>query len=335
MHDDTGHGGLPGLNMGSIQSLGIMNALKTGDPKLDMILALLMPFALSYLLTFAGNAIKFIKNALNRYWYGEPMMHYHERRISHRSQFNTQEGYRMNLDEDTKNETLIKALKLYLHTNVDMKLKQADVDLTEVQGRHRYGLTIAGVLSKCRIVKNPPANQWHKLGQHGKPPALVELKIEDYEKTNNEDTDNEQGSAQRDDRGSGDKNVQVKTFRFRSLNGKAIDDFLDAAYTWYIEELRKSEDTSRYYYDLEADECLSATSSRKQRFYTRFKLSSDKTFDSLFFPEKGTILRLVDNFMGKTGKYAIRVSCLFARLAPMCHISGCSCFLSISIGVSP
>lgn len=319
-----GSGGLPGFNMGSIQSLGIINALKTGDPKLDMILALLLPFALNFLLTSVANILKFVKNAWNRYFYKD-IPNYHERCISHRSQYNDQEGYRMNL-EDNKNDILINALKLFLDAKVDMKLKTANVDLTESPGERNYGLTIASTLSKCHIVKNPPASQWHKLGEYGKPSALVELKIKNQEDISN-NNNGKPGSQ-----GSGGRTVEVKTFCLRSLKGQAVDDFLDTAYKWYIDELRKSEDTSRYFYDLEADERPLATrnSNLHRRNYTRFRLSNEKTFDSLFFPEKDAILRLVGNFMDKKGKYAIRVSRSSIDEWGIFHICDCSCLLLIA-----
>jgi len=40
--------------------------------------------------------------------------------------------------------------------------------------------------------------------------------------------------------------------------------------------------------------------------YKRYTLSDEKSFDSLFFPEKESLLDLVDHFRAKTGKYAIK-----------------------------
>ena len=37
----------------------------------------------------------------------------------------------------------------------------------------------------------------------------------------------------------------------------------------------------------------------------RYELSSEKTFDSLFFPEKANLLYLLDHFSNKTGKFAV------------------------------
>lgn len=312
--------------MGSIQSLGIINALKTGDARIDMIIALLMPLAVNFLLTSGRQLLKKIQEAWKR-WLGQDIKNtpYHERTITYRSQHN-QEGnysYTTSADrEDVKNSILLKAIRLYLHHTVDLNLKRAEVDLTELddkssQGslrRHIYSRTIAGVLSRYKIIKNPPAQEWHKLGVFGdteKPMkgSLVELQVEHQDTANGG-----QSSGGGNSDGSGDKkNVQVMRFRFRSLDGGAIDDFIQRAYNWYLEELRKSEDTkTRYYYDLQSESSgrwgsdNNGTNDSQQCKYTRFELSSEKTFDSLFFPEKEPVLQLVENFVNKKGKYAIK-----------------------------
>mmetsp|Transcript_36841 Transcript_36841/g.75074 ORF Transcript_36841/g.75074 Transcript_36841/m.75074 type:complete len:366 (+) Transcript_36841:1215-2312(+) len=291
--------------MGSIQSLGVMNALKTGDPKIDMILALLLPFALNFLLTFAKNALKFINRVWTGYWYEHgPEIVYHERTISHTSQFNAQDGYHQSLDGNTRNSTMVEALKQYLHVKVDLKLTKASVDLTPPPGQ-THSLSEAAKISRCRLVKNPPSKQWHKLGEHGKPPAvaLVEVMIK-------EDSEGNGGAGDGGGGGDRDRNnnskVQTKTYHFRSRQGPAIDAFLEKAHRWYVAELRSMQDTSRYYYDLNADDSASAVRRSQNRTYTRFKLSDEKTFDSLFFPDKDTITRLVDNFLQGKGKYAVK-----------------------------
>lgn len=302
--------------MGSIQSMGIINALKTGDPKVDMILALLLPFALSFLLNSAKTVAEFLHKQWKKWWQpATSEIRYHERSIEHRTQ-NDSEGYRVNADADIQNSVLIKAIRLYCHKKVDIQLKKADMTLTEMADKtvsgvyhHNSSRTIAGVLRRYHIVKNPPTNEWHKLGQHGKSPALVELKIENQE-SRGDSNDNDSAGRSEDGRNR-NKNVQVTTVRLRSQNGTAIDDFIKAAYDWYLAELRKSEDTSRYYYDLESSAPSYGATARnssgpQQRRYTRFRLSSEKTFDSLFFPEKDSILKLVNSFTKKKGKYAIK-----------------------------
>ena len=36
--------------------------------------------------------------------------------------------------------------------------------------------------------------------------------------------------------------------------------------------------------------------------FLRYKLSDEKTFDSLFFPEKEQLLKILEHFRGKTGQ---------------------------------
>lgn len=42
------------------------------------------------------------------------------------------------------------------------------------------------------------------------------------------------------------------------------------------------------------------------RVYKRYRLSDEKSFSSLFFKEKEMMLKLLDHFANKTGKYGIR-----------------------------
>ncbi len=52
-----------------------------------------------------------------------------------------------------------------------------------------------------------------------------------------------------------------------------------------------------------ADSGDSANSSTAM--YKRYKLSEEKTFASFFHPDKDTMVRLVDQFLNKTGKFSI------------------------------
>lgn len=306
MSEEDHHDGGGGFNMGSIQSMGIINALKTGDPKLDTILALLMPFALNFLLQFAVKVTTFLKDAWTKWWTPQGRItKYHERTITHRSQFNSEEGYTMDVDEDdAKNGVLLKAIRLYLHANVDLSLTRADMTLMEAERvlgrRNNYGSTFVDTLRSYKILKNPPVNEWHKLGLYGsKAPVQVELKVESGDRRN--DGDGGDGDIKK-------HNVKERKYVLRSLKGDAIDAFIETAYEWYIEELRKSEGTAkRYYYELQSQPLgIADRRGRQQRRYTRFELSSEKTFGSLFFPERDSILKLVESFMKKEGKYAIK-----------------------------
>lgn len=53
--------------------------------------------------------------------------------------------------------------------------------------------------------------------------------------------------------------------------------------------------------------------------YKRYKLSEEKTFNTLFFREKETLLKLVDHFASKSGKYSI--SGFPHKLGLLLHVS--------------
>jgi len=74
--------------------------------------------------------------------------------------------------------------------------------------------------------------------------------------------------------------------------------FINEAYQWYLGELRKIEDNSRYLYEMQVRD-------GGGRLYKRYKLSDHKTFRSLFFEEKAILLGMLSHFTNKTGKYAI------------------------------
>ena len=48
-----------------------------------------------------------------------------------------------------------------------------------------------------------------------------------------------------------EKTVVTHLYKFRSTTAGAIDAFVDKTYEWYIEELKKQEDNSRYLYEMQ------------------------------------------------------------------------------------
>jgi DNA replication protein DnaC len=92
------------------------------------------------------------------------------------------------------------------------------------------------------------------------------------------------------------------TLFFTSEGSNSIDTFIDKACKWYLHQLRTLEDNSRYLYELKQP----GNDDEDSRKYKRYQLSDEKTFESLFFQEKEKMLKIVDNFTNKTGKYAIQ-----------------------------
>mmetsp|Transcript_3368 Transcript_3368/g.7041 ORF Transcript_3368/g.7041 Transcript_3368/m.7041 type:complete len:387 (-) Transcript_3368:1299-2459(-) len=303
MMDELNFDNLLNGDHAGIQTMGMLNALRTGDPRIDMILAMCFPFM------------------LKRFWIPQPThTTYHERRIVHTTNHDRW-GYGNDSGEDTQNTLLIKAIDMYLHSQVKLDLQQANLDLTSTEDKNAnvgrrnnyyYGhddndensKTMAGALSKYQIVHRPPINDWHNLGEYGQGGDRAEVSLQIQHVSLDASGNQTNGSSGGGSGGSG--GATVKTYLFTSTSSVAIDKFIDKAYQWYIEELKKLDDNSRYLYELKVtskkeddDDGSSA------RVYTRYRLSDEKTFDSLFFRQKESLLKLIQHFSCRTGKYEI------------------------------
>lgn len=112
----------------------------------------------------------------------------------------------------------------------------------------------------------------------------------------------------------------IVTFRISSNkpNGQElIDSFCNKALQQYKTEQAEKKDDSRYLYTpLFASKTSSSSSNdapppygapqgAPSMLYKRYKLSEDKTFTTFFHPDKEPLLRLLEEFVSKTGKFAI------------------------------
>lgn len=296
-------------DMDGIQTMGIISALKTGNVHMDLMIAMCIPLILRFIF---NNIENLTENVFSKefwvQWYVKKRG-FRERLLVSKSilQTDSWSSGQTSLDHDTQNSVLIKAIRLYIHSKVNLKMDSAYLDLTSTESNKDSNdtcywsddegdedgedKTLVGTLSKYKLVKRPMPNIWHDLGVHGKekPLCKVELQIRESEDT--------VGSNE------SQKQRNTTTYHLRSLGDNSIDDFLQKAYDWYLDELRKLEDNSRHYYELQQingeDEGGSAN-------YKRFKLADEKTFESLFFKSKEAMLKIVKNFTEKTGKYAIK-----------------------------
>ena len=315
-HDQDQGSMFSGMN--GLQAMGIVNALKTGDMWLDMIIAMMIPVAIQFVLRCLG---KLDEHLLARWslfarWYAN-RQNKHTRFIIHRSQRTTW-GSTQNLDEDTRNTVLMKAIQLYLHHKCNLSLNTAFINLTSTEDKkdsynsyNRYddddseseggegnSKSLAGTLSKYKIIKKPPHNAWHVIGKFGHPAAIVKLHISENEINTNDD-----GTKER-------KAQSTTTFQFVSSGATSIDAFIDTAYKWYLTELRKMDDRSRYLYDLKSTSSKATGSDDGENDgasieYNRYKLSDEKTFSSLFFRQKESLINVINHFQQKSGKYAV------------------------------
>ena len=309
--------------MDGLQAMGIVNAMKTGDVRLDMIIAMCIPLLLRMIFSFVERLDSNLPiNVFKRWLQGNTTTKY-SRTIMHRTQ-RTSWGSTNSLDPDTQNSVLIKAIQLYLHHHNILSASSAIVDLTSMNdktGQSNYGYygndddddgdgnddeggrsnkTAAGRLRKYNIVKKAPNNIWQDIGQYGKSNTPVRLFVEEITNDDGNNNNNNNNKSQQ----------CTLVLRFVSTEEDAIDAFINGAYEWYKAELRKNEDHSRYLYELQAGKTSLAEeesgNDNSDFLYKRYRLCEDKTFESLFFRQKDSLLRVVDHFQNKTGKYAIK-----------------------------
>lgn len=306
-----------------VQTMGIVNAMKTGNVVLDMIIAMLIPVIIGGMFTCLTHLQKTIAEIEWRKLFTKRKKMY-ERFIQHSTVTSAYSTTDLGAG-DSQNEILIKAVQLYLDHHGLLKLKKAELELRQLDNddsnnNHYYyynydqdnSTTLADTLAKYKIIKKPMKNIWLDVGKYpstrcSSADGEEKGKGMDYkvnlivtERTENAD-DKEGGAASLKHR------REIRLY-FTSEGEGSIDTFIDRAYTWYIAQLRSLEDDSRYLYELKNSKASGSDEDGNSsgRKYKRYQLSDEKTFESLFFKEKERVLKVVDHFENKTGKYSIK-----------------------------
>mmetsp|Transcript_118049 Transcript_118049/g.329044 ORF Transcript_118049/g.329044 Transcript_118049/m.329044 type:complete len:797 (-) Transcript_118049:94-2484(-) len=319
---------------GSLNAMGAINALRTGNVVVDMMIAMLIPVLFRIMFQWMGDlSNKYYSGELRLdmlfFWKGQLI----ERTIEHKA---TQNLWGDTItDRDTRNNVLMKAIQLYLD-HKQMSWKKSRVSLTSMTQNERpwwWGddddgdeRSPAGKLKKYRLAQKAPNHTWERLGVFGSEPKAEESRARDGAKDGTKDGDKDHATSatskmgpamvelrveeNEEDKGEkGEKTISTMRYRFRSRNPDSIDSFINEAYQWYLGELRKLEDNSRYLYEMQVRVASSSSGGDREssgaRTYKRYKLSDHKTFSSLFFEEKSALLGLLKHFQHKTGKYAI------------------------------
>ena len=209
-------------------------------------------------------------------------------------EFKYSNDYWFNQSQDDRNNILQKAITLYLGSHCKKtipNLKEGQIRLMQPQEKEEsWSESRSGVFGSQQLRK------WNMTAM----PAMGEKQeiIPGLWFEYNEEADENAGIHE---------NRVIHTYTFTAYGwsaNKRIDDFIAAAYKNYIDILRKEVDTDRYLYQMQTKE-WSASDNNKPPVYKKYKLSDDKTFDSLFFEGKKEILTLIDEFIAGRGKFAI------------------------------
>lgn len=89
---------------------------------------------------------------------------------------------------------------------------------------------------------------------------------------------------------------------FRSHNKKEVDNFISNALSWYTDHIKKKYKKKRYMYMMQNGV---SSEEGKCKCFARYELSNNKTFETVFIPNKDKLLDLIDQFIQNRGKFSI------------------------------
>ncbi|KAH9148553.1 hypothetical protein AeRB84_008128, partial [Aphanomyces euteiches] len=288
---------------------GLIHSLRTNNMIVDTLLCMLIPVFFRYVFfsPHNGTTTSTLDSIKSFLWKDKREV---VRRIEIKQHFNS---WGKVDDHDQHNCILQKAISIYLSDHLNMTSKSGRYELleknhetqdddddnndTKNQRRHYYDApSERDQLQKLGIGALPPLNDW----------IQVEDGIEFKHEIKEGDDDNN---------GRDKLKESTVTFLLRSYLADGtdrIDAFVNRAYTTYQEAVlaKHKKDKSRYMYvalpasDKSSDD--KKTNHHAVQTFKRYALGEDKTFESLFFDDKPTLLHLLDNFVEKKGKFAIQ-----------------------------
>lgn len=248
-------------------NFAIMDLLKTGNKLFDVLIACLFPV----FLTFLVSKFQMVFERLKQYI----IYHRETQRVIHYEHILNKYGHKIVNDKYIKNDILQKAIIMYIGAHSSQNQQHAHIDLMAVQNHSNID---SEYLQRYRIICSPIEQRWINVNDH------IQIYIERKRSHDN----NEYGTVE-------------NKFTLRSkVSSNDIDTFVNDAYNWYIQELHSHELHSRYYYNP-----FYARKPQELR-YTRYKLTDNKTFDNIFFPQKQFLINVLNDFQQKKGKYAIK-----------------------------
>ena len=204
-------------------------------------------------------------------------------------------------DDEDRNEILITAVLAYASAHPVKGELTARVSLLPQDVTHSNDdsdsdadepYSAAGELRKLRVTTRPAPDVDVTVAEASATRPRVRLRLTRASKTKK--ADEKAASA-----ASGQTTVTT-TLRLAACGAKAeeaIDEFVDRAFAFHAARLKRAEDAQgRYMFTPIPDSDAS---------WKKYRLSDEKTFDSLFFAEKARVLSSLDAFEAKAGKYEI------------------------------
>ncbi|WIA39189.1 hypothetical protein OEZ86_005314 [Tetradesmus obliquus] len=292
------------INSDLIMQYGLMSKLSTGWALLDAILVMLVPLLVNRLLPQLHT---FVKQLFTR---AAPPEQTHERVIIHKQNPNRSWWYSAD-DEEHPNHKLQQAIIVYLNTLPELfsQLESCDVQLCKAKRKPAAAAAASGSeegsgdtggddgsssassdddwyagmeLEQYEVKMVPPLDTWITVE-----PGLSFKRSEARE-------------------GSDKESQLITTYTLVGKTAAQVDGWVAKAYDAYRAMLKGEQAASKADRYLYLPVLHAGEGEGEGLTYRRYKLSDDKSFDNLFHADKEELLNLVDAFMHKRGKFAIK-----------------------------
>jgi len=298
MEDNSAMAGVDSLS--HFAMFGMLNSLTSslqrqyGDrPLLSILLFVLLPMVVRSVPSGASRTVQLLRSWL-----------FQSRHYTRKIEFSDIGAGALDHGEDCsteRNNILQRAIRLYISRHRrKLSIQNAEVYLLSLSRVQESALNDGSEATSYDLNFGPERNRWLLVD----PDRKIEFR---YFAAN--------ATAQPKDEGVGMR--QTTTFELccsgRSAE-KNVDDFLEEALQEYKNMKASAAKQLRYFFvpvladgDGEGGTVIKRRVgfSRSQRKMKKYVLSEEKTFASLFFPEKDSVLLLLDDFLQRRGKFAI------------------------------
>lgn len=308
----------PDLINPQVVSLSLSNSLRSGNVALDMVISALICLVIPLIFQHGLHFLKRIVDTIYSALFAPKAPAGVSRCIVTKSFRNTW-GH---LHNEDKNHILHKAILMYVKTAHSKWLETLDaakVTLLETSEGcwsdeededESANLSHAErQLKRLQLTTMPRDSRFIDIE-----PGL-QLSVNEGEEEEDEDEGNNNGNNKNNKSLSAKKTVRITvscTDAGSSDRTPAdrIDAFISSAYTAYQQRVAKKNKNRRFMLGMAArgrmaTEGEDGDKKTSSLLFNKYLLADDKTFTSLFIPQKTDLLNLLDDFSNKTGKFAI------------------------------
>ena len=317
------------LNNAGVQ-MSILGSLKTESVWVNTLVCLAIPFFLQVAMSLASDLYRPLRG-----WFMRSFWSRRAERVIEFSYYEQTDLWTIDGKNSDRNDLLQKAVSLYISDLCNsigpdgekrLKLEHAKTDFMALddsaekhaQEQRRWNSSSnkednsqLAQLKKFQLTNMPVEGEWCQISQQLR--FLIDI-----------DRQQPQGSGGEGKESQSTKVIKRYTFSAANPGGvETIEKFLADCVKWYSSQLVQESDNSRYLYIPKNADPLAPPGegktgggggrgggggggppSKSGPVFRRYQLSNHKTFKNIFIPNKDELLRLIDHFKNKTGKFA-------------------------------